>query len=81
MKMNLNQQQSKRYLEIVKNGNMDEMFDFGREVEIELIKSELPEEENELEHGEVNGIHVSCLACENEKWNACLNQIKSKLTK
>ena len=30
--MNLNEEQSKRYIEIVKSKNMDDMFDFGREI-------------------------------------------------
>ncbi len=42
--MNLNKEQSEKYLEIVWKGNMDDMFDFGRQSTISEIIELLPEE-------------------------------------
>lgn len=39
--MNLNKQQSEKYLEIVRRGNMDDMFDYGRECERQAVIKEI----------------------------------------
>ncbi len=39
--MNLNKQQSEKYLEIVRHGNMDDMFDFGKECERQKVLSKV----------------------------------------
>ncbi len=41
--MNLNKQQSEKYLEIVRHGNMDDMFDFGKECERQAVLSDVEE--------------------------------------
>lgn len=66
----MNLEQSNKYIELVKNGNKDDMFDYGKEIGVEDFKKRLVEEI----YKEINSIlsmanHDPAFSRKNEDFN------------
>jgi len=57
--MNLTKEQSDKYIEILKNGNMDDMFDFGVSVSLKRVMTHIKKITGEMRTSETDKILAS----------------------
>lgn len=72
MKRELTVLNSKKYLNIVKNGNYDDMFDFGYQAGIEATLEKIEQQAKDYENAMTSGD-------EQTTWNSALRQCTAKL--
>ena len=76
----MNKEQSEKYIDIVKNGNYDDMFDFGVEVEYNRLLTLLEEKVKGMKKPPIKGLtedEEEIVEAYNSVYNQALSEILS----